>query len=149
MKKIFFLLVVCALALMLLCSCGGENAVQGSDALSVEYVYSLAKAGGYEGTLEEFIEEFKGDRGNDGVGIESASISEDSHLILTLSNGKTVDCGKISVDMFSSSSISIGENGNWYINGEDTGKRAEAESVSEWHTGSGAPSSELGDDGDF
>ena len=160
MKKIISLLLVCILTVTFLSSCvdireivngfGSEEPTE--EKLTTEYVYSLAKAEGYSGTLEEFIAEFKGEDGKDGedgVGIAGAAFDGNSHLILTLTSGKTIDCGKISVDISSSSSISIGENGNWYINGEDTGKKAEAKDSTEWHTGAGVPSYALGKDGDL
>lgn len=166
MKKIAFLLLLCLAFSLCLSSCvdisailnsGEENNEDGNEKnpdLTAEYVYQLAKNEGYTGTLEQFIAEFKGEAGadgKDGVGISVAAFNEEGHLILTLTNGKTLDCGKITINVTSSSStsISIGTNGNWYINGEDTGKRAEATDGTVWHTGSGAPISALGNDGDL
>lgn len=123
--------------------------------LSTETVYNMAKDAGYTGSLSEFIAEFKGedgkdgDDGEDGVGIENAAFDEDGHLILTLTNGKSVNCGKITVNVSSSSSISIGANGNWYIDGEDTGKRAEGRNGATWHTGTSNPTVTVGTDGDL
>ncbi len=163
MKKIISVLLVCILTLTSLCSCVDIRAIaekigisdSETEQLSVEYVYSLAKAEGYSGTLDEFIAQFKGedgsdgDDGKDGVGIDGAYFDSKFHLILTLTNGVIIDCGKVAVDMSSSASISIGDNGNWYINGEDTGKKAEAKDSTEWHTGAGAPAYSLGKDGDL
>ena len=167
MKKLICLLMVCVLSVTCLASCvdvsgmidgfvnkeGTDNSSaekeSGKDELSVEYVYSLAVAKGYSGTLDEFIAEFKGEAGKDGVGIASATFDEDVHLIITLTNGATIDCGKISVNVALSSAITIGANGNWHINGVDTGKKAEAKDSTEWHTGAGAPSYTLGKDGDL
>ena len=160
MKKIFLSLCVCIFILASLCSCVDIGAIidgigssdNGDAELTVDYVYSLARAEGYSGTLDEFIAEFRGEdgrKGDDGVGISGAAFDESSHLILTLTNGSVIDCGKISVDISSSTSISIGENGNWYINGEDTGKKAEAKDSTEWHTGAGVPAYSLGKDGDL
>lgn len=163
MKRILSVFLVCILTLSSLCSCVDVGSIIGGigssnelePELTVEYVYSLARAEGYSGTLNEFIAQFKGEDGldgedgKDGVGIASASFDANSHLILTLTNGAVIDCGKISVDISSSTTISIGENGNWYINGEDTGKKAEAKDSTEWHTGQGAPAYSLGKDGDL
>ena len=122
--------------------------------LTVEYVYELARDAGYTGTLEEFILEFKGEtgaagkdgqNGADGVGISGAAFDDNNHLILTLTNGQTVDCGELKT----SSTISIGENGNWYINGQDSGKKAEAVDGNSWITGAGIPISTRGKNGDL
>ena len=162
MKKVLCLLFVCIFAVSALSSCidigavidngGNDNQPKSEPELSVEYVYSLAKAEGYSGTLEKFIKEFKGEDGEagaDGVGIASAVFNSDLHLILVLTNGKQVDCGEISVNVALSSAISIGTNGNWYINGEDTGRKAEAKDSTEWHTGAGAPPYSIGKEGDL
>ena len=131
----------------------GNNKNESAE-LTAEYIYSLAKREGYTGTLEEFIEEFRGEpgeNGTDGVGIASAAFDENSHLMLTLTNGTVIDCGKIAVSVVGSdgSSISIGSNGNWYIDGVDSGVSAKAEQANKWHTGSGAPSSLIGSVGDL
>lgn len=68
-----------------------------SDTLSAETVYALAKDAGYEGSLQEFIEEFRGVSGKDGAGISSAKIDSNGHLILTYTNGYTVDAGVVNV----------------------------------------------------
>lgn len=118
--------------------------------LTAEYVYSLAKAEGYSGTLNQFIAEFRGEDGEDGVGIENVVYDENSHLKITLTNGNVIDCGKISAgSVTADGTISIGPNGNWYINGEDSGTKAEPEKPNKWHTGSGAPSALLGNEGDL
>ena len=168
MKKLFFILLLCLSISIGLCSCldignnSTEDPSQNAETpeLSVEYIYELAKNSGYDGTVEQFIEEFKGKQGEpgtpgapgaDGVGIADAGFDENAHLILILTNGEKVDCGKISINVESSgsTSLSIGANGNWYINGEDTGKRAEAIDGTTWHTGTGAPISTVGIDGDL
>ena len=155
MKRIIYILLVCLAVSVCLCSCVGLTLVDGEGGynekaeLSVDYVYQLAKDAGYSGTLKQIIAEFKGEPGADGVGIYNATFDERAHLILTLTNGSSIDCGKISINVNSSSSISIGENGNWYINNVDTGKRAEAIDGSGWHTGAGAPTADIGSDGDL
>lgn len=67
------------------------------DTLSAESVYDLAKESGYEGTLQEFIDEFRGVSGKDGLGITSAKIDSKGHLILTYTDGQTVDVGAVNV----------------------------------------------------
>lgn len=165
MKKIICALLVLVSLSFSLVSCvdigalTGKDTEQNNDAaleepqLTAEYVYSLAKAEGYSGTLADFIDEFRGERGKngeDGVGIESAAFDENSHLKITLTNGKVIDCGKLSVSSESADNvISIGPNGNWYINGEDSGTKAEPEQPNRWHTGSGSPYPLLGSEGDL
>lgn len=67
------------------------------DNLSTESVYELAKESGYEGTLQEFIDEFRGVSGKDGAGISSAKINSKGHLIITYTDGQTVDAGAVNV----------------------------------------------------
>ena len=126
-----------------------NGSVHPNDApLTAEAVYAMAKEEGYSGTLEEFIAEFKGEKGADGVGIEDVRFNSEAHLIMTLTNGKSIDCGKITVNV-QAATISIGENGNWYINGEDAGYRAVGENGAGWLSGTVAPPVNAGRDGDF
>ncbi len=142
---------------MLLASCAmlsasTNNPQDSQPSLTTEYVYSLAVKGGYSGTLSDFIEEFKGEEGAsgaDGVGISDIAITDDGSLLITLTNGTSIDCGEVNTTVVASATISIGENGNWYIDGEDTGKRAEAEDSTSWHTGEAQPANTLGIDGDL
>ena len=64
--------------------------------------------------------------GQDGVGIVSAEINADGHLILTYTNGETTDLGVVvGADGLTPF---IGDNGNWWIGELDTGVRAAASS---------------------
>lgn len=64
--------------------------------------------------------------GQDGVGIVSAEINADAHLILTYTNGKTTDLGVVvGADGLTPF---IGDNGNWWIGELDTGVKAAASS---------------------
>ena len=73
MKRIIYILLVCLAVSVCLCSCVGLTLVDGEGGynekaeLSVDYVYQLAKDAGYSGTLKQFIAEFKGEPGADGV----------------------------------------------------------------------------------
>ena len=70
-------------------------------------VYAQAQELGYEGTLDEFIALISGrdgadgqdgedgKDGADGVGVQEAYVDENGHLIVVLTNGKTVDCGAV------------------------------------------------------
>ena len=142
MKKICFLLLIVLTFSFSLSSCyvfnsgdlgefgelDDEYDQEETPELTAEYIYQLAKASGYKGTLSQFIEEFKGadgKDGKDGVGIAGAMFDEDAHLILTLTNGSTIDCGEVSVEL------------------------SGADSANAWHTGSTAPISSLGKNGDL
>ena len=64
--------------------------------------------------------------GQDGVGIASAEINADGHLILTYTNGATTDLGVVvGADGLTPF---VGDNGNWWIGELDTGVRAAAPS---------------------
>ena len=64
--------------------------------------------------------------GQDGVGIASAEINADGHLILTYTNGATTDLGVVvGADGLTPF---IGDNGNWWIGELDTGVKAAASS---------------------
>ena len=64
--------------------------------------------------------------GQDGVGIVSAEINADGHLILTYTNGETADLGVVvGADGLTPF---IGDNGNWWIGELDTGVKAAAPS---------------------
>ena len=70
-------------------------------------VYAQAQELGYEGTLDEFIALISGrdgadgqdgedgKDGADGVGVQETYVDENGHLIVVLTNGKTVDCGAV------------------------------------------------------
>ena len=64
--------------------------------------------------------------GQDGVGIVSAEINADGHLILTYTNGATTDLGVVvGADGLTPF---VGDNGNWWIGELDTGVKAAAPS---------------------
>lgn len=110
--------------------------------LTAENVYSMAREAGYQGTFEEFINQFKGDigetgergergeRGDDGIGIKSAEINAEGHLILTYTDSTVADVGPVvsKID-YDNLAPTIGENGNWFVGGVDTGVKAEADST--------------------
>ena len=93
-------------------------------ALTLGTVYNLAQEAGYTGTLEDLIAMFKGEAGEageSGVGISSAEL-RDGGLYIALTDGTEIYCGQLISDEALMDAIpTIGENGNWYLNGEDTG----------------------------
>ena len=63
-----------------------------------EDIYEFAVQFGYEGTREELYERLRGERGEDGldgVGVQSGYVDENGDLILTLTDGATVNCGSV------------------------------------------------------
>jgi len=163
MKKLFLIFAASVLSLAILCSCGDT----GSE-LSVESIYAKAVSQGYEGSLEEFIAAFRGEPGD---GIAEVKIDENNKLTVVLDSGKVVDCGTVSVtngkdgkdgaDGKDGTRVTIGENGNWFFDGVDSGIFAKGEKGQDgadgkdgkdgasWLSGEGAPSSSLGKDGDL
>ncbi len=102
-----------------------EEENEGLYALQIETVYAMAQEAGYEGTLEELIAMFKGEKGADGISVSEATV-QDGRLYLTLTNGNQIDCGELGVENGKDGQTpTIGENGNWHIDGKDTGKPAQ------------------------
>lgn len=68
---------------------------------TIQDVYAKAQDLGFEGTLEELIAMFKGEKGDkgdsgeQGIGISNVSINEKNELIITFTNNQIVNCGKI------------------------------------------------------
>lgn len=75
-------------------ACGSENGDSqgGGYTLKIETVYALAEEAGYTGTLEELVELFKGD---DGVGIQGVTLTEEGELIVSLTDGKEYSLGTV------------------------------------------------------
>ena len=69
-----------------------------------------------------------GKDGKDGIGIVKAEINADGELVLTYTDGKAVNLGKVvGADGKDGLTPFIGENGNWWIGKKDTGVKAAAE----------------------
>ena len=134
MKKRKFLVILLAIVATLcmsfgLSACGEkEPEREQSDLWSMERVYASAQELGFQGTLEELIAMFKGEKGDtgaqgpqgekgekgdtgapgkdgadgangkDGIGIRSMEVDENGHLIVTLTDGTEIDLGKITAD---------------------------------------------------
>ena len=68
--------------------------------------------------------------GKDGIGIAKAEINANGELVITYTNGKTVNLGKIvGADGKDGLTPFIGENGNWWIGEKDTGVKAAADTA--------------------
>ena len=156
MKKLILLILVVLLSLSIVACNGttpdtnnGDNTTKNEfDTSKITFASAYAKAQnlGFEGTLEEFIELISGKDGadgKDGVGIVNVTVDENGNLLVTLSSGATINCGKVSgkdgVDGTNGQDGKDGvngkdgtdgktpyiENGYWYIDGVNTGVKAE------------------------
>ena len=71
-----------------------------------------------------------GKDGKDGIGIAKAEINADGELVITYTDGKTVNLGKVvGADGKDGLTPFIGENGNWWIGEKDTGVKAAADAA--------------------
>ena len=70
MKKLISILLVTAITLFAFVGCAGAAGIQGPEGL-------------------------KGPAGSDGVSITSATVNDTGHLVLTFSNGQTIDAGNV------------------------------------------------------
>ena len=90
----------------------GQDGKDGKDGAS-----GVNGAGGTDGK--------NGKDGKDGVGIAKAEINANGELVLTYTDGKTVNLGKVvGTDGKDGLSPTVGENGNWWIGEKDTGVKA-------------------------
>ena len=98
----------------------GDNGAQGKD--GKDGTSGVNGAGGADGK--------NGKDGKNGVGIAKAEINADGELVLTYTDGKTVNLGKVvGADGKDGLTPFIGENGNWWIGEKDTGVKAAAEAA--------------------
>jgi serine protease Do len=138
MKKFGIMILCAAVAIISVFFSYRMMKIDDNEELTAENIYSMARDAGYQGTFEEFVNQFKGDigergergeDGEDGKGIKSAEINSDGHLILTYTDSTVADVGLVvSKSDYSNIIPVIGDNGNWFIDGVDTGVKAEAES---------------------
>ena len=69
-----------------------------------------------------------GKDGKDGIGIAKAEINANGELVITYTDGKVVNLGKVvGADGKDGLTPFIGENGNWWIGEKDTGVKAVAD----------------------
>ena len=95
MKKFGIMILCAAVAIISVFFSYRMMKIDDNEELTAENIYSMARDAGYQGTFEEFVNQFKGDigergergergeDGEDGKGIKSAEINSDGHLILT------------------------------------------------------------------
>lgn len=128
MKKFGIMVLCAAVAIISVFFSYHMMTISDNKEMTAETVYNMARNAGYQGSLEEFIDQFKGEigeagqKGNDGIGISSVTIDERGHLVITYTDSSTVDAGLVVSEVdYSKITPVIGENGNWYVNGVDTG----------------------------
>ncbi len=124
MKKLIIaimsVLMVLSIAGLTACKNNNSDNNDGHELWTIQKVYAQAQDLGFEGTLEELIALFKGDKGEtgapgengingqDGIGIKDISVNSEGKLIIVLSNNSTIDCGVVK-----------GQDGANGINGKD------------------------------
>ena len=137
LRTVLTLMIVLAMALTLI-ACAGEDGADGVNGTNGKSAYELAVENGYTGTLDEWLASLKGETGasgNNGRGIISIDKTESNGLVdtykitytdnststFTVTNGK--DGVSIEAAPGGSSytpTVSI-KDGNWYIDGVDSG----------------------------
>lgn len=70
----------------------GQN--QGQE-WTLEAVYARAVDLGYTGSLDEFLALIEGEDGQDGVGIAYVAVNAADELIVTLTDGREINCGNV------------------------------------------------------
>lgn len=111
--------------------------------------YEIAVENGFQGTEEEWLASLKGDSGEDGF---SPTITEDEgnddstyKLDITTKTGSFTTPNLMGADGAPGSdgqdgaTPEIGENGNWFINGVDTGKPSQGADGTPGSAGQGVP----------
>ena len=130
-SKSFLLFLCLTLAFFVVgCKKNNDNKNNSFDTTNVTMLSAYNKATnlGFQGSLEEFIELVSGADGKDGidgedgVGIDTVLINNNGHLIVTLSNGETINVGKIigsdgtnGIDGIGIKAISFNANGELII----------------------------------
>ena len=165
LQKMFAVMLVVGLALCAATACASQE-----ETLSAEQrVYRQALELGYEGSLEEFIQQVTGKDGKDGASVSAAFLNEDGELIVELSDGNSVNVGRVKgesgengkdgKDGVSVSDAFLNEygelivvlsDGNSVNVGQVKGEGGEnGKDGSVWHCGEGIPASALGRENDF
>ena len=102
------------------CSKGGQQSSNNAD---MRYaIYQLAVADGYEGTYQEWLASIKGEKGDTGAQGEPGKDGQDGHTPV----------------------ITIGSDGYWYIDGDNTHVKAQGE---KGDTGAQGPKGDVGSQG--
>ena len=101
------------------------------DLVALTELQGAAGENGKNGTDgKDGVDGKNGADGKDGIGIAKAEINADGELVLTYTDGKAVNLGKV-VGANGKDGLTpfIGENGNWWIGEKDTGVKAAADAA--------------------
>ncbi len=80
------------------CSEEGTKKEEWGTVYSFETAYAQAQELGYADTLDKFIEQIsgaKGEKGDIGIGVKKVEVNGEGNLVVTLTNDTQIDCGKI------------------------------------------------------
>jgi hypothetical protein len=86
----------------------GDNGQDGRDGVDGKSAYDIAKANGFDGTEQEWIESLKGEDGSngaDGVGILSVEFNDSNEMLVTMTDGSVKNVGKVMADVDSLANI--------------------------------------------
>ena len=73
----------------------GKDGDDGDDGKDGSSAYQVWLNNGHTGSETDFLTWLQGKDGDDAVSITEATIDDDGNLIVTLTNGKTINCGKV------------------------------------------------------
>ena len=154
MKKLFFCLFL-VFILIILVGCGNNTNQPSEDDYSDDQrydIYKLAQTSGYTGTYEQWLASIKGDvivikvdsNGNL-VWKYKTEDDENYRVLYNLSSLKGADGkdGKDGEDGHSPE-VKIGANGNWFVDGVDTGVKAQGEKGEDGQNGQNGQNGENG-----
>ena len=148
MKKLF-VIVMCMMTL-LLCSCNLNTSGTKRNAVSDDQrykIYRLASESGFNGTYEDWLESIQGDAielkvdNNGNLLWKYSQEGEDKYRVL-------YDLSSLKGEDGHSPVITIGENGNWYIDGVDLNIKAKGEDGKDGQDGH-TPSITIGANGNW
>ena len=148
MKKIF-VIVMCMMTL-LLCSCNLNTSGTKRNAVSDDQrykIYRLASESGFNGTYEDWLESIQGDAielkvdNNGNLLWKYSQEGEDKYRVL-------YDLSSLKGEDGHSPVITIGENGNWFIDGVDLNIKAKGEDGKDGQDGH-TPSITIGANGNW
>ena len=128
-RKVLAYLFASLLFSTALFSCGNKKPDNYNE--EIYRIYELAKEDGYQGTYEEWLDSIKGEKGDTGSQGEKGEKGDPG------TPGKDGEDGHTPV-------ITIGSNGNWFIDGVDTNVKAQGE---KGDTGSQGEKGDKGDSG--
>lgn len=91
----------------------GKDGADGKDGVPGKSAYEIAVEYGYEGSEQEWIAQFSGTVGKDGI--VSAFINEKYHLVLVRADGTHIDAGYVGTVVTPDGSLVLGEDEDGYL----------------------------------